>query len=119
MCGCDDRRHRLELGLRHIIANDDIRWLTTTHRLPRTERRTVQYIVTIKQPSNPLHDPLNKVAGVCPASTSCTDATGEHHSVAVQASSMAYALAHFARKNIHVTRIEELNVVHDINPEQT
>lgn len=66
------------------------------------------WLVTVKLPRNPAHDPRNKVTGPCPLGTSgeCTDVTGEHHTFLAfgedasevhDAASLAYG---------HVTRIE-------------
>lgn len=38
------------------------------------------FIVTVRQPKQPGHDPHNKKTGVCTWSNYCTDVTGEHHS---------------------------------------
>ena len=78
----------------------------------------MRYVVTVKHPSNPLHDPLTKVTGPCPASANCTDATGEHHSLVVRANSVTAVLQYFASRNTHVTRIEELAAAHDVDADQ-
>jgi hypothetical protein len=66
------------------------------------------YIVTIKLPRNPAHDPRAKRGGECLASALCTDVTGEHHSVLVDAVDIADALAQIerARPRTHITRVE-------------
>lgn len=69
------------------------------------------YIVTIKLSRNPSHDPRNKVIGPCPAdaSSACTDATGEHHSILMRSPELPEALARLLRADgVHVTRIEEV-----------
>ena len=43
------------------------------------------FIVTIKMPRNPKHNPHNKVTGECKFSPVCTDVTGEHHNILVLA----------------------------------
>lgn len=60
------------------------------------------YIVTIKLPRNPKHDPHNKIVGECPVSDECTDSTGEHHSTIVMTIEEVEAM----QKNVHVTRVE-------------
>lgn len=38
------------------------------------------YLVTVKLPKNPEHNPRDKKTGPCPANGNlCTDVTGEHH----------------------------------------
>lgn len=70
------------------------------------------YIVTIKLPKHPSHNPRSKVTGECPVSLyKCTDQTGEHHSVLVNADSISAVRHHFAFKGVHVTRIE--HVIYD------
>lgn len=45
-----------------------------------------QFLVTVKIPRNPAHDPFNKIAGTCPVSGAhCTDITGQHHTLLVSA----------------------------------
>ncbi len=67
----------------------------------------MSYIVTIKLPRNPDHDPRNKVTGPCPANpnTECTDVTGEHHSVLVETQEQ---VAELFESHLHVTRAEKL-----------
>jgi len=71
------------------------------------------FIVTIKTPKNPFHNPHNKQTNYCPATGhgECTDATGEHHSLAVNALSIEDAKKYFTDKGMHVTRIETLRVI--------
>ena len=61
-------------------------------------------LVTIKLPKNPEHDPQNKVTGPCVVSDSCTDATGEHHTVLMYTDE---AIA-IMKAQYHITRIEEV-----------
>jgi len=70
----------------------------------------MKFLVTVKLPKNKEHDPKNKVTGPCPVSNStCTDATGEHHTVLWEGSdSLEEAQAYWARTNVHITRIEEV-----------
>jgi len=67
------------------------------------------YIVTIKLPRGHAgpHDPRNKQSGSCAVSAYCTDVTGEHHSLIVEADTTADA-AGMARGAgyAHVTRVE-------------
>ena len=68
------------------------------------------YIVTIKLPRNPNHDPHNKVTGTCPASLdgeTCTDVTGEHHSLLVRDQE---AMDVWLNSGVHVTRVEQVLV---------
>lgn len=68
------------------------------------------YIVTVKLPKNPLHDPNNKVTGKCPIDGStCTDVTGAHHSVLVRNMlSTDLVRIDFEALGLHVTRIEQV-----------
>lgn len=66
-----------------------------------------QFIVTLKLERNRNHDSRNKVTAPCPLSGhECTDPTGEHHSVVVDAQTSAGAHAWFTSRGIHVTRVE-------------
>jgi hypothetical protein len=65
------------------------------------------YIVTVKLSRNEAHDPRNKVTAPCPMSgRECTDQTGEHHSVLVEAQSAVGAREYFIAAGVHVTRVE-------------
>lgn len=68
------------------------------------------YIVTVKLPKNPSHNPHRKVVGKCPVSnTNCTDITGEHHSLQIEAATGGDAEYQVHRKygaDMHITRIE-------------
>lgn len=67
------------------------------------------FIVTVRLPKNPEHDPTNKVSGVCPFSAHCTDVTGEHHSFLGTHNSAAELKRQLTDDyGYHVTRIEEL-----------
>lgn len=62
------------------------------------------WLVTIKLPKNPDHNPHSKVTAPCPVSSSCTDSTGEHHTMLVTTE----AEMNEVRKQFgHITRIEE------------
>ena len=67
-----------------------------------------QYIVTVKQYQDG-HEPNNKRIGNCITSVVCTDFTGHHHSVLIQADTISEAqnkiVALFGE--IHITRVEE------------
>lgn len=71
-----------------------------------------QYLVTVKLPKNPMHNPRNKVTGVCPVNDkqTCTDVTGEHHTALYNAPEHMNILdvrAYWA-DHYHVTRVEEV-----------
>lgn len=73
------------------------------HALPGFGR----YIVTVKLPRNPDHNPRDKKTGRCPVSPECTDSTGEHHSHLVETDRLFMALERFS----HVTRVERVTTV--------
>lgn len=62
-------------------------------------------LVTIKLPKNPEHDPRNKKTGLCPVSPTCTDVTGEHHTVVARTVDEVEELR---EKFGHITRIEKV-----------
>lgn len=64
------------------------------------------WIVTIKLPKNPNHDPQNKVTGKCLLSDHCTDVTGEHHSGLIFAYSEAEIRQLYGK--YHITRMERI-----------
>jgi len=64
------------------------------------------FIVTVRLPKSPGHDPQRKQYGECWASDVCTDATGEHHSFLATGTSAAGVLAE-QPPGLHVTRIEK------------
>jgi hypothetical protein len=68
-----------------------------------------QFLVTIKLPKNPEHNPREKKTGPCPVNGKpCTDVTGEHHTFLVETETEMSA--EFVRglyePNYHVTRVE-------------
>jgi hypothetical protein len=68
------------------------------------------YIVTVKLPRNPTHDPAHKKTGECQFSPHCTDLTGQHHSFVAGAENekiLRRQLAHTTGCE-HITRIEEM-----------
>lgn len=67
------------------------------------------YLVTVKMPKNPAHDPRAKQTGPCPFSDSCTDVTGEHHTFLTNAA----GLAELRTGDTHVTRVELLQKTPD------
>jgi hypothetical protein len=69
----------------------------------------VQFLVTVKLPKNPKHDPRNKKSDTCPVNlnATCTDATGEHHTVLWEGASFVDAMSYWRiERGMHVTRIE-------------
>lgn len=62
------------------------------------------YIITIKQPRNPEHDPRNKRTGACAYSPECTDVTGEHHSFLGTRADVDRLRA----DGVHITRTEKV-----------
>jgi hypothetical protein len=64
------------------------------------------YIVTVKLPKKPEHDPDNKRMGACAMSPECSDVTGEHHSYLVTAETADAARANGEERFGHVTRVE-------------
>lgn len=66
-------------------------------------------LITVKLPKNPDHDPHNKQTGFCPVSAgqTCSDVTGEHHTVLWESRSVEEALDHWRGRGFHVTRVEE------------
>jgi hypothetical protein len=68
------------------------------------------YLVTVKLPRNPNHDPRNKKTGPCPVfGGTCTDVTGEHHTGALVADTLEDAQK-ILDGNLHITRIEEVTL---------
>lgn len=62
------------------------------------------FLVTVKLPKNPAHNPRAKVTGPCPFSDECTDVTGEHHSFLTGADGLAV----LREEGTHVTRVERI-----------
>lgn len=65
------------------------------------------YIVTVKLPKEPLHDPKAKVTGACRLSAVCTDWTGAHHSFIVLGASAGGVQADWEARGYRVTRVEQ------------
>lgn len=64
------------------------------------------FLVTIKLRKNPNHDPHNKVTAPCAVSESCTDTTGEHHTLIAWSQDEVEAIR---QKYGHVTRVESVS----------
>ena len=68
------------------------------------------HVITIKLPKNKLHDPHNKITGVCPVdyATPCTDVTGEHHTLVYSSpwETASQVRDFFTEQGWHVTRVE-------------
>lgn len=65
-----------------------------------------QFLVTVKLPRKPEHDPFNKQTGECPVSGRfCSDITGQHHTVLIEAIGSREAAEQVGH---HITRIEEV-----------
>lgn len=65
------------------------------------------FLITVKLPKSPDHDPHNKVTGDCPVSGFlCTDVTGEHHTFVSHLKSVD-AVLRMWKDSYHITRIEE------------
>lgn len=60
------------------------------------------YVITVKVPKNPQHDPHNKQLGECPYSTQCTDVTGVHHSFL----GTIVDISRLHEEGVHITRTE-------------
>lgn len=74
------------------------------------------FMVTVKQPRDPEHNPHHKKTGRCTAigsaGATCTDTTGQHHTVLVRAITLDLVRKWAAERWEHVTRIEEAAVIH-------
>lgn len=66
------------------------------------------YLVTVKGPKHPSHDPRNKRTSKCPAGEGeCTDYTGEHHTFLVRSARTIREVRDECRERYgHVTRVE-------------
>lgn len=63
------------------------------------------YVITVKVPRNPGHDPSNKQTGTCPYSKQCTDRTGQHHSFL----GTIVDISRLHEAGVHITRTELVN----------
>lgn len=68
------------------------------------------YLVTVKLPKNPNHDPHNKISGPCPIAPMnfCSDTTGEHHTFVSRLDSVM-EIKEMYGNSYHITRIEGSN----------
>ncbi len=66
------------------------------------------FLVTVKLPKNPEHNPREKKTGPCPVNgRPCTDVTGEHHTfLADFVGRDAEGVRAFYQGTYHVTRVE-------------
>ncbi len=68
----------------------------------------MKFIVTVKK-HNRSHDPKNKQKNKCIVSNDCTDSTGHHHSVLVEASDIWSAeLKVYEKYVLHITKVERV-----------
>jgi hypothetical protein len=67
-----------------------------------------QFLVTIRLPKNPEHNPRDKKTGPCPVNGKpCTDVTGEHHTFLVDLEDFTVQDVREVYQGIyHVTRVE-------------
>lgn len=73
------------------------------------------WLVTIKLPKRPHHNPKNKVTAPCAVSSECTDETGEHHTaVAYSAEEIEEFRAVFG----HITRVERIGLRPDVHGQE-
>jgi hypothetical protein len=79
------------------------------HLRAREVDPSTTYLVTVKLPKNPAHNPRAKQTGPCPFSDECTDVTGEHHTFLTNAA----GLAELRTGDTHVTRVELLQKTPD------
>lgn len=73
------------------------------------------WLVTVKLPKNPEHDPRAKRTGPCPFSHECTDVTGEHHTLMTGADGLEALRA----DGMHITRTERLGRMPDFLRERS
>lgn len=67
------------------------------------------YLITVKLPKNPTHNPRKKIMGPCPVNGEpCSDVTGEHHTVLMRGTQgIEWVRDKYARQ-YHVTRVESV-----------
>lgn len=72
------------------------------------DEREFLYLVTVKLPKNPVHNPRRKIFGACPVNGEpCSDTTGEHHTILVRSTKGGdYVTKAAQAKYGHVTRVE-------------
>lgn len=67
------------------------------------------FLVTVRFPEDPNHDPRNKVTGECPlTSGDCTDVTGAHHTMLIESDGTAESVREEFATHYRVTRVEEV-----------
>ncbi len=94
-------------------ASENIADIDESTSIRRTSIRLVsekRFIVTVKLPKNPKHDPRHKVTGPCPMNpaVTCTDVTGEHHSELIYLGDIEQIRKMYSDHGFHVTRIEQI-----------
>ncbi len=69
-----------------------------------------KFLVTVRLPKNPAHNPRDKKAGPCPVNGKpCTDVTGEHHSFLTDDVTLsAEQVREVYQATHHVTRVETI-----------
>lgn len=65
------------------------------------------YMATLKLPTG-FHNPHDKKVGVCTFSPMCTDSTGAHHTVVIDALGVDNIAEWAKREGMHLTRVEEI-----------
>ena len=72
------------------------------------DEREFLYLVTVKLPKSPEHNPRRKQFGACPVNGEpCSDTTGEHHTILVRSTKGGdYVTKSAQAKYGHVTRVE-------------
>src|SRR5687768_461517 len=82
----------------------------TSRRVSENMTRYVPqfFAVTVKLSKNPRHNPRDKKTALCPVTYgTCTDATGDHHTLIVTGVGSVEAVAAWAREqHVNVTRVE-------------
>ena len=73
-----------------------------------TSDRGKLFLVTVKLPKNPAHNPRDKRTGPCPVNVTevCTDTTGEHHTIVVHGSDVEDVSTFVRERFAHITRLE-------------
>lgn len=71
------------------------------------------FLITVKLPKNPEHNPREKKTGLCPLAPypghECTDVTGEHHSMIRDHPGLtAEQVRDLYQNEFHVTRVESV-----------
>lgn len=89
---------------------DGVGWAQALHDLEIEIGHPVKksYLVTVKLPKNPEHNPRKKVTGPCPVNGEpCSDVTGEHHTILVRSyGGVEQVKSLMTEKYKHVTRVE-------------